>query len=92
MSDRGSYLWVDGLEARVLLVHLEVELRGGDGQGSLHHHGRRHHVSAGAHVDWAWRRHGRTVTTLHYTTTTQQQAPWPRCLFVDKNVFKNEEL
>lgn len=49
-----AYLGIDGPEARLVLVHLEVELAVGDGQGSLRHHGRCHQLSAGAEVDRAW--------------------------------------
>lgn len=56
-----SYLWIDGLEARLVLVHLEVELGVGDGQGAFHHHGRSHKMSAGAEVHWAC---GNTRTAL----------------------------
>lgn len=51
-----SYLWIDGLEARLLFIHLEVELGGGDGQGAFHHRSRSHQLSAGAQVYWAWRK------------------------------------
>lgn len=49
------YLWIDGLEARLVFIHLEVELGGGDGQGASHHRGRSHQLSAGAQVYWACR-------------------------------------
>lgn len=52
---RVSYLWIDGLEALVVLIHLEVELGGGDGQGAFHHHGRSHELRTGAQVYRAWR-------------------------------------
>lgn len=52
---RVSYLWIDGLEARFVFIHLEVELGGGDGQGASHHRGRSHQLSAGAQVDGAYR-------------------------------------
>lgn len=45
-----SYLGIDGLVARIFLVHLEVELGGGDGQGSSEHRRRSHQLSAGAEV------------------------------------------
>lgn len=58
---RVSYLWIDGLEARLVFIHLEVELGGGDGQGAFHHHSRSHQLSAGAQVYWAWRKRHRPV-------------------------------
>lgn len=51
-----SYLRIDGLEGRIVFVHLEVELGGGDGQGAFRHHGRSHQLRAGAEVYWAWRK------------------------------------
>lgn len=47
LSPSHSYLWIDGLEARLVFIHLEVELGGGDGQGAFHHHGRSHQLSTG---------------------------------------------
>lgn len=70
---RVSYLRIDGPEARLVLVHLEVELGGGDGQGAFHHHGRSHQLDAGAQVYWAWRTD---------TCRSERQAPTARRVVV----------
>lgn len=63
--ERVSYLWIDDFEARLVFIHLEVELGGGDGQDALHHHGRSHQLSTGAQVYWAWRRHRSRLKNNH---------------------------
>ena len=46
-----SYLWIDFLEVRVVLVDLEVDLGGRDGHRAVHGYARWHQDGGGADVD-----------------------------------------